>query len=64
MINSHSFKMRPINQYQHDGSFGHPEFEEVMQQVFGDNCTGVDATSGGIIGTRSPVTVRKWKRMI
>ena len=30
-------------QYEH-GSFGHPEFEEVMQEVFGDNRTGLDAT--------------------
>jgi hypothetical protein len=30
-------------QYEH-GSFGHPEFEEVMQQVFGNNRTGADAT--------------------
>ena len=26
------------------GSFGHPEFEDVMQEVFGDNRAGEDAT--------------------
>ena len=39
----HSQLQNATYQYQH-GSFGHPEFEEVMQHVFGDNCMGVDAT--------------------
>jgi hypothetical protein len=30
-------------QFEH-GSFGHPEFEDVMQRVFGGNRTGMDAT--------------------
>ena len=30
-------------QFENDSSFGHLEFEEVMQRVFGDNHTGVDA---------------------
>ena len=39
----HSQLQNAAYQYQHS-SFGHPEFEEVMQRVFGDNRTGVDAT--------------------
>ena len=40
----HSQLQNAAYQYQHS-SFGHPEFEEVMQRVFGDNRTGVDATN-------------------
>ena len=37
----HSQLQNAAYQYQ-CSTFEHPEFDEVMQQVFGDNCTGVD----------------------
>ena len=41
--NHHLQLQNAAYQFEH-GSFGHPEFEEVMQEVFGDNRTGVEAT--------------------
>ena len=50
-------------QYEHD-SFGCPEFEEVMQQVFGDNHTGVDTTKWRNYWNTLTITARKWRKMI